>query len=93
MSNFYEQKDDSNLQYDDAAFLYFLASALSLSAIVLTISVLKDLWKMKLKNTGELDKVKKDLEGDDSDNSDDEEKEEEQEEGKKEEEEKKEPLK
>ena len=58
MSNFYEQKDDSNLQYDDAAFLYFLASALSISAIVLTISVLKDLWKMKLKNTEELDKVK-----------------------------------
>ena len=56
MSNFYEQQDDSNLQYDDAAFLYFIASALSVSAMVLTCSVFKNLWRLKLKNTDALEK-------------------------------------
>lgn len=43
MSFFQQEGDDSNLQYDDAAFLYFIASALSLAAIALVIPILSSL--------------------------------------------------
>lgn len=46
MSFFQQQGDDSNLQYDDAAFLYFIASALSVAAIGLTTSILKALFSL-----------------------------------------------
>lgn len=43
MSFFQQEGDDSNLQYDDAAFLYFIASALSLAAIALVVPILSSL--------------------------------------------------
>lgn len=50
MSFFREQGDDSNLQYDDAAFLYFIASALSLSAIGLAVSIVNTLRELRPKD-------------------------------------------
>ena len=49
MSFFQQEGDDSNLQYDDAAFLYFIASALSIAAISLTLSVLNDLLALRFR--------------------------------------------
>lgn len=42
MSFFEQQGDDSNLQYDDAAFLYFIASALILGGLYLSITIISD---------------------------------------------------
>ncbi len=50
MSFFREQGDDSNLQYDDAAFLYFIASALSLSAIGLAVSIVNTIRELSPKD-------------------------------------------
>lgn len=46
MSFFQQEGDDSNLQYDDAAFLYFIASALSLAAIALAVPILSVLYSL-----------------------------------------------
>jgi preprotein translocase subunit Sec63 len=48
MSFFQEESDDSNLQYDNAAFLYFIASALIVAAITTLASLLRDLLSLRL---------------------------------------------
>lgn len=62
MSFFQQEGDDSNLQYDDAAFLYFIASTLAVGAIIALIFAIRDLLsisisnKNKIKGAGFLDK-------------------------------------
>jgi hypothetical protein len=50
MSFFQQEGDDSNLQYDDAAFLYFIASALAVGAICSIALALKDLLSISVPN-------------------------------------------
>ena len=49
MSFFQQEGDDSNLQYDDAAFIYFIASVLSIAAIGLTLSIINTLLSLRTK--------------------------------------------
>lgn len=57
MSFFQQEGDDSNLQYDDAAFIYFIASALSVTAIALTVSLARSLLSLRLGQESRLEKV------------------------------------
>jgi len=50
MSFFQEEQNDSNLQYDDTAFLYFIASALIVASLVITYFILKQLSQLKVPN-------------------------------------------
>jgi hypothetical protein len=43
MSFFQEEGDDSNLQYDDNAFIFFLASTFIIAALVFLILIYKHL--------------------------------------------------
>lgn len=57
MSFFNQKGDDSNLQYDDAAFLYFIASFVSLGAATLFILIIQDLWGLAFKDEAKLRKA------------------------------------
>lgn len=57
MSFFQQEGDDSNLQYDDAAFLYFIASALAVGAISSLAFALKDLLSISVPNARKIKKV------------------------------------
>jgi len=48
MSFFQEESDDSNLQYDNAAFLYFIASALIVAAVTTVASLARDLLSLRI---------------------------------------------
>jgi hypothetical protein len=48
MSFFGEETNDSNLQYDNAAFLYFIASTLIFGAIAVLSSLIKDLLTLSI---------------------------------------------
>lgn len=48
MSFFGQKGDDSNLQYDDTAFLYFIASFVSIGAVVSLVLVVKDLLSLSI---------------------------------------------
>jgi hypothetical protein len=48
MSFFQEESDDSNLQYDDAAFLYFIASALIIATASFLTLIVRDLLSLKV---------------------------------------------
>ena len=48
MSFFQEETDDSNLQYDNAAFLYFIGSALIVSAGTTLAFIVKDLLSLSI---------------------------------------------
>ncbi len=54
MSFFQEEGDDSNLQYDDAAFLYFIASTLIVTAAVTTAFIVRDLLSLRIENRAKL---------------------------------------
>ena len=56
MSFFRQEGDDSNLQYDDAGFLYFLASLFSVTAFLLGISLFRTLFSLTL--SSEMSKLK-----------------------------------
>lgn len=57
MSFFNQKGDDSNLQYDDTAFLYFISSFISLGAAILFYLTLEDLWRLAFKDESKLRKV------------------------------------
>jgi hypothetical protein len=48
MSFFGEEADDSNLQYDDTAFLYFIASTLIVGATVTFGFIIKNLLTLRI---------------------------------------------
>lgn len=48
MSFFQEEGDDSNLQYDDTAFLYFIASALIIASAVIVAFIIRDLLSLRI---------------------------------------------
>lgn len=48
MSFFGEEADDSNLQYDDTAFLYFTASMLIVGATVTLGFIIKSLLTLRI---------------------------------------------
>lgn len=50
MSFFQEEKDDSNLQYDDTAFLYFVASALIVASTVTLCFIVNQLRRLSIPN-------------------------------------------
>lgn len=55
MAFFEEEGDDSNLQYDNAAFLYFIASALILAAIVSLAFIVEHLLWLRIKDRKKLE--------------------------------------
>ena len=57
MSFFGHKGDDSNLQYDDTAFLYFIASFISVGAVVSLTLILRDLFSLKIQDQSKLEKV------------------------------------
>lgn len=57
MSFFNQKGDDSNLQYDDTAFLYFISSFISLGAVILFFLTLRDLMRLAFKDEYKLRKV------------------------------------
>jgi len=56
MSFFGQKGDENNLQYDDTAFLYFIASFVSLGAVVSLVLILRDLWSLSIKHKEKLAK-------------------------------------
>lgn len=54
MSFFSEEGDDSNLQYDDAAFLYFIASTLIVGALVTVGFLIRDLLRLRIQDKKKL---------------------------------------
>lgn len=48
MSFFQEESDDSNLQYDNAAFLYFIASTLIIAAATLLTFIVNTLLSLRI---------------------------------------------
>ena len=48
MSFFQEESDDSNLQYDNAAFLYFIASALIVAAVTTIGTLARNLRSLRI---------------------------------------------
>ena len=54
MSFFQQEGDDSNLQYDDAAFLYFIASTLAVGAITALAFAVKDILAVSVSNKGKI---------------------------------------
>ncbi len=57
MSFFGQQGDESNLQYDDTAFLYFIASFVSVGAVISLVLILKDLFSLSIKDQSKLEKT------------------------------------
>jgi hypothetical protein len=56
MSFFQQKGDDSNLQYDDAAFLYFIASSILITAFITAFLFLRDLFSLRVKDAYVLSK-------------------------------------
>lgn len=56
MAFFEEEGDDSNLQYDNAAFIYFIASALILAAITLLASIIQQLMSLRIPDRRKLER-------------------------------------
>ena len=54
MSFFQQEGDDSNLQYDDAAFLYFIASTLAVGAISALAFAARDLLSVSVSNKSKI---------------------------------------
>jgi len=57
MSFFNEKGDDSNLQYDDTAFLYFIASMLIVGAITTFGFIINNLLKLRIDGSRRLKKA------------------------------------
>ena len=55
MAFFEEEGDDSNLQYDNAAFIYFIASALILAALALLASLARQLLSLRITDRSKLE--------------------------------------
>lgn len=55
MAFFKEEGDDSNLQYDNAAFIYFIASALILAALTLLASLTQQLLSLRIADRKKLE--------------------------------------
>jgi amino acid transporter len=56
MSFFQQEGDDSHLQYDDAAFLYFIATVAIVGAIGVGWTIASDLLGLRLRGLGEVAK-------------------------------------
>lgn len=55
MAFFEEEGDDSNLQYDNAAFIYFIASALILAALTIFSSIIRQLLSLRITDRKKLE--------------------------------------
>ena len=56
MSFFNQKGDDSNLQYDYAAFLYFIASSISIAFLIDFVLILRDLLSLRINDSSKLSK-------------------------------------
>jgi preprotein translocase subunit Sec63 len=57
MSFFQEEGDDSNLQYDDAAFMYFIASTLIVATATIFVFVLRDLLSLRISDRSTIERT------------------------------------
>lgn len=57
MAFFDQGSGDKDLQYDDAAFIYFFASIIVVALIALLALIIKDLKHARVKESGRLSKL------------------------------------